>query len=391
VPLKGKEYLLESFVDITERRQGEEALQAANAKLQALVAQVEDRNHTMTLANEMADMLQVCQASEEAYGAIAHFMPRFFPGDRGALYMLNNSRNLFESVAGWGETQPESPVFAPEDCWSVRRGRPHKVDRPGDGPLCRHIPVAPAHGYLCVPMIAQGETLGVFHIELGPPPAGQDNPTHGLKEQLALAVGEDMALALANLKLRETLRSQAIRDPLTGLFNRRYMEETLERELKRSKRTESPLAVIMMDLDHFKQYNDTFGHNAGDDLLSALGSLLKSQVREEDIACRYGGEEFLLIIPSASQEVALERAELIRQAVRQMHQHHANVKPMTISLGVAAYPDHGSSSLELIKAADVALYQAKRAGRDRVVLSNDARETKTPHLLPLPSPSSVPS
>ncbi len=159
------------------------------------------------------------------------------------------------------------------------------------------------------------------------------------KDQLALTVAEDMALALANLRLRETLRSQAIRDPLTGLFNRRYLEETMERELNRVKRQETSLGVIMMDLDHFKEYNDTFGHSAGDELLSALGILLKSQIRGEDIACRYGGEEFLLILPGASLEVALERAESLRQAVKEMHQHHQGLKPTTLSLGVAVYPD----------------------------------------------------
>ena len=158
-----------------------------------------------------------------------------------------------------------------------------------------------------------------------------------------------MALALANLKLRETLRSQAIRDPLTGLFNRRYLEETMERELNRVKRQGTPLGVIMMDLDHFKEYNDTFGHSAGDELLSALGTLLKSQIRGEDIACRYGGEEFLLILPGASMEIALERAESLRQAVKEMHLHYQGLKPTTLSLGVAVYPDHGDTGLQLIQ------------------------------------------
>ena len=170
-------------------------------------------------------------------------------------------------------------------------------------------PEAIPGGYLCVPLIAQGETLGVFHLRPGPRPKRRRPALAAAKEQLAVTVAEDMALALANLRLRETLRSQAIRDPLTGLFNRRYMEETMERELNRVKRQETPLGVIMMDLDHFKDYNDTFGHNAGDELLSALGTLVKSQIRGEDIACRYGGEEFLLILPGASMEIALERAE----------------------------------------------------------------------------------
>jgi diguanylate cyclase (GGDEF)-like protein/PAS domain S-box-containing protein len=376
VMLKGKSHLLESFVDITERRQWEEAVQTTNDRLQVLVAKIEEQNRTMTLTNEMADMMQACQASEEAYGTIGHFMPRFFPNDAGALYMLNNSRNLFDMVASWGKTPPAISVFAPDDCWSVRRGRLHKVDNPREALLCRHVSALCCGGYLCVPLVAQGETLGVLHLESGSHSEGPEAGPSMLKEQLALALAEDMALALANLRLRETLRSQAIRDPLTGLFNRRYMEETLERELNRAKRAGSPIAVIMMDLDHFKTYNDTFGHNAGDEILSALGNLVKSQIRGEDIACRYGGEEFLLIIPGAAMGVALERAELLRQAVKGMHVHQGGLKPITLSLGVAVYPVQGETGLDLIRAADAVLYQAKRAGRDRVMAAADPGESQ---------------
>ena len=375
VSLKGKEYLLESLVDITDRRKWEETVQTTNDRLKVLVAQVEEQNRIMTLTNEMADMLQACQASEEAYRAIEHFMPKFFPHDAGALYILNNSGNLFEAMASWGQTPPAISVFAPDDCWSVRRGRLHKVDKPRQALLCRHVSSVWSGDYLCVPLVGQGETLGVLHLESGPQPEGQADGVAIPKEQLALTVAEDMALALANLRLRETLRSQAIRDPLTGLFNRRYMEETLERELKRSLRTGSPIAVIMMDLDHFKEYNDTLGHNAGDELLNALGNLLKTQIRGEDIACRYGGEEFLLIIPGAVMEVALERAEVLRQAVKKMHVHYQGLKPITLSFGVAVYPVHGKTALELIRAADVALYQAKREGRDQVIAAVDSGET----------------
>jgi diguanylate cyclase (GGDEF)-like protein/PAS domain S-box-containing protein len=367
VSLGGKELLVESFVDITERRQWEEAIQTTNDKLHALVAQVEERNRTMTLANEMADMLQVCQASAEAYGAIGHFMPRFFPEDAGALYVVNNSRDLVETMASWGKDLPAVPVFAPDECWSVRRGQPHHVKNPQEPMHCYHVAEDVPCGYLCVPLIAQGETLGVFHFRPGFPAEAQAPELQAAKYQLVLAVAEDMALALANLRLRETLRSQAIRDPLTGLFNRRYLEETLERELNRVKRQGTSLGVIIMDLDHFKRYNDTFGHSAGDELLSALGILLKSFIRGEDIACRYGGEEFLLIMPGTSMEIALERAESLCLSVKEMHQNHQGLKPTTLSLGVAVYPDNGDTGLQLIQSADAALYQAKQAGRDRVV------------------------
>jgi diguanylate cyclase (GGDEF)-like protein len=375
VSLQGKERLVESFVDITERRQWEEAIQATNDKLHTLVAQVEERNRAMTLANEMADMLQACQALEEAYAAVGHFMPKFFPHDVGALYMLNNSRNLFEVVAGWGREPPAVRAFAPDECWSVRRSRLHKVENLREALACRHVPEAVPGGYLCVPLVAQGEILGVFHLRPGTPAGDQSPGLAAVKDQLALTVAEDLALSLANLRLRETLRSQAIRDPLTGLFNRRYLEETMERELNRVKRHGTPLGVIMMDLDHFKDYNDSFGHSAGDELLRALGSLIRSHIRGEDIACRYGGEEFLVILPGTSMQIALERAKNLRQAVKEMHHHYQGLKPTTISLGVAAYPDHGATGAQLIRLADTALYRAKQAGRDRVVVAEYAEST----------------
>jgi diguanylate cyclase (GGDEF)-like protein len=331
----------------------------------------------------MADMLQACQTSEEAYKTIGLFMPSFFPDDAGALYMLNNSRNLFEAVASWGQTPPTLAAFAPDECWSVRRGHLHRVVNPQDALPCRHVVRTVAGGYLCVPLIAQGETLGVFHLRPGP--SAEDLPPESAagRDQLALTLAEDMAMALANLRLRETLRSQAIRDPLTGLFNRRYLEETMEREINRVKRQETYLGVIMMDLDHFKRYNDTFGHSAGDELLRALSNLLKSHIRGEDIACRYGGEEFLLILPGISLEVALARAESLRQAVKEMHQHSPGLEPTTLSLGVAVYPAHGDTGLHLIKAADVALYRAKQAGRDQVMAAEFTEEaTTTKSLVP---------
>ncbi len=372
--------------EVAERKQMEIALQETNASLKEVVAQVEERNRTMTLGNEMADMLQACQASEESYKAITHFLPKLFPDDAGALYMMNNSRNLFEAVASWGQDPHMVLVFAPDECWSVRRGRLHKVENLKESLRCQHVAEEIPGGYLCIPLIAQGETLGMFHLRPKPQPEPLTPSLAAVKEQLAVTVAEDLALALANLKLRETLRSQAIRDPLTGLFNRRYLEVTMERELNRVKRQETPLGVIMMDLDHFKDYNDTFGHSAGDELLSALGTLLKSHIRGEDIACRYGGEEFLLILPGASMEIALERAEGLRQAVKEMHQHCHGLRPASLSMGVAVYPDHGDTGGQLIQTADAALYRAKRAGRDRVMAAEYVGETTLVNL-PTQAPS----
>ncbi|MGH7545242.1 MAG: diguanylate cyclase, partial [Gemmatimonadota bacterium] len=202
----------------------------------------------------------------------------------------------------------------------------------------------------------------------------KESPTESSRQQLAVALARHVELALANLKLRETLQNQAIKDPLTGLFNRRYMEESLDRELQRAARTGTSLGLILMDIDHFKQFNDAHGHAVGDLLLAALGSLLRTLVREEDIVCRYGGEEFTAIFPGASLKATIERAEEIRDGVRRLTvpSEHGELGSITVSLGVAAYPEHGLSSRELLAAADAALYRAKEDGRDRPAIAAPA-------------------
>ena len=181
-------------------------------------------------------------------------------------------------------------------------------------------------------------------------------------------LAKQVALALGNLKLKESLKNQSICDPLTGLFNRRYMEESLEREFSRANRNKSSVAIVMMDLDHFKRFNDTFGHQAGDTLLRALGDLLKRSTRGQDIACRYGGEEFVLVLTDSNLAGALQRAEILRQQVKQLSVEYAGqlLGAVSVSIGVALFPDHGTTMGDVLRASDQALYCAKREGRDRV-------------------------
>jgi diguanylate cyclase (GGDEF)-like protein len=178
-------------------------------------------------------------------------------------------------------------------------------------------------------------------------------------------------LALANLRLREALRNQSIVDPLTGLFNRRYLERILDRECRRASRSGRPISVLMLDVDHFKRFNDTWGHDGGDMVLRELASLMRHLFRGEDVACRYGGEEFVVLLTDTALEAAQARAEEFREAV-----HHLSVEyrrqtmgAITISIGIAAFPDQGLTPDTLIEAADRALYQAKAAGRDRTICS----------------------
>lgn len=155
------------------------------------------------------------------------------------------------------------------------------------------------------------------------------------------------------------LQDLSIRDYLTNLFNRRYLEETLEREIQRAARTQHPLGVIMLDIDHFKRINDTLGHAAGDRVLQEFGEFLAEQIRPSDIACRYGGDEFVLILPDTSRDVAMERAEHLRENVKQLAIKHENGITITISQGVAVFPQDGSTGEMILKSADAALYRVK--------------------------------
>ncbi|HJT23594.1 MAG TPA: GGDEF domain-containing protein, partial [bacterium] len=175
---------------------------------------------------------------------------------------------------------------------------------------------------------------------------------------------------LANLKLREELKSQSIRDTLTGLFNRRFLEETLEKEVAIADRKKGKLAVLMIDIDHFKEFNDKFGHEAGDRVLSEIGSLVNRSVRKGDVACRYGGEELVLLLPDTGLAESRKTAEKLRESVKQLTvtYRNASLGKITVSVGASVYPEDGRTSTDLLRQADIALYNAKSLGRDRVVL-----------------------
>jgi diguanylate cyclase (GGDEF)-like protein len=217
-------------------------------------------------------------------------------------------------------------------------------------------------------MLAYGEVIGLVHVRLSADTVAIPEDVR----QFTATMSEHLALALASLKLRETLRAQSVRDPLTGLFNRRFMQESLEREFARADRSGESVAVVMMDVDHFKSYNDTFGHEAGDIVLAHVGQTFQNSIRASDIACRYGGEEFVIILPGMDAAGAMVRAEQICQSIRNLDVRHQGRKldAVSLSAGVAVYPQHGKVSEEVLNVADAALYEAKRAGRDRVMLAS---------------------
>lgn len=353
--------------DITARKLAEAHIQQANDKLSELVRVLQRRDGEMTLLNRMNELLQTCETNEEAHRVIGLVAAELFVGQGGCLAVLHPSGRFLETVTRWGEETLVEQVFPATDCWAMRRGRPHEVRDIQTSLLCTHFSSPPEHGYLCLPLTVHGETLGVFH--LGADPSNSEATQVG-RFQLAVTVGESIKLSLSNLSLRKTLQEQATRDPLTGLFNRRYLEDTLPRELHRALRRHSPLCVAMLDLDHFKSFNDMFGHEAGDLVLREWGRLLHERLRKSDIACRYGGEEFLLVLPDSPLDDTNHRLEQICRLLENMEIRHEGslLGTLTVSGGIAAIPEHASSMEEVVRAADEALYAAKQGGRNRIVV-----------------------
>ncbi len=370
------EYIIATGIDITKRQQAEDALQKANQQLASWVQELQKRTEEMNLLNELGEQLQICQTVAEACTISTQYLKQLYPTSHGALYLLNESKDLEEAVEMWGEPPFTQMNFPPLDCWAIRRGQQHLVDAHHPGLFCQHFTGIKTDRSLCIPLVANGESIGILHLnhidplDLNLEKIKNDSQAEH-QVQIITTVAEHIALALSNLKLKETLRQQSIRDILTGLFNRRYMEETLARELRRAERENKPIGIIMFDIDHFKAFNDLVGHDGGDALLRELGQYLNKNTRGGDIVCRYGGEEFLIVLPNTDIASSSQYAEKLRQGVKKLSVHHMGtlLAKCTISLGVAAFPVNGTTSEMLLKAVDNALYRAKNEGRDCVVQS----------------------
>lgn len=357
-----------SSTDITELKEFQEELRRSHQ-------QMKEHSAAMRLINEMNSYLQVCRSLEETYPVIKHYIEQLFPHYSGNLYLLNESKTVVESVVAWGQyIEYNKPLIVPDDCWALRQGKTHTVQHTHHGLVCQHLLTTPEHGYTCVPLIAQGDMIGVLHIQF--PSAFKENAKQDvqqLQDQLHLVnmTADNLGISLVSLKLREALKSQSIRDPLTQLFNRRYMEESFARELSRCERVKHGLEVMMIDIDHFKNYNDTYGHDVGDYVLKRVADYIKDHFRSYDMPCRYGGEEFIVIMPNTTENIGKERAEALRAGVESLDLSHQgnSLSAVTISIGIASYPANALTVDSLIKAADQALYEAKETGRNRVVVS----------------------
>ncbi len=337
----------------------------AEVELRRTIRKQERVLFEVSAMSTMMELVHICRSQSEANHVISEVLPQLLPTVSGGLYVMRPSQGALELQFNWGQTTM-TKVFAPDECWALRRSRTHLVERTRSAISCRHI--EPAHeGCLCAPLVGHGEVLGVLHLAC----AHRDSLSADV-QRLAGVLAEQLSLALGNLRLQETLRSKSERDPLTDLYNRRHLELSAERELARASRHAHSLSFIMLDVDHFKVFNDTHGHEAGDAVLREVSHVLKRHTRTEDIACRYGGEEFLLILPGCPLEDAYQKAEAIREAIAQLHVSAGGtaLSRVTASLGIACFPQNGDRLDELIRAADAALYKAKAAGRNQIVATS---------------------
>jgi len=366
--------------EIAERKRVEDALENANFKLHSMVYEYGLRHHRVSLFNQMSEHLQMCNSLEEAYPVINQFTQKIIPRIPGALFIMHPVNNLLEAVTSWGKAIRGKKVFSPEDCRALRKKEMHVTPASTPDISCAHLAGAAESDCLCVPLLAQREILGMLYLQKPPASSSARSAYEDASQefgpdtqQQALTLAHYLSLALSNIKLQVSLRQQAYRDPLTGLFNRRYLEETLKREIYRAQRHKTPLGIIMLDLDRFRNFNNTYGHGAGDLVLHELGQFLQNNVRKEDVACRYGGEEFTLILPGASLDITRNRAETLRQKVQQMKVYYNDqtLDQITTSAGVAIFPEHGPTGEAVLQAADLALYSAKYMGSNKVMVSGN--------------------
>ena len=347
------------------REKSETSLQQSNVRLERSLSELRQYNELAWAIRLMGELLQTCRNTPEVLNVATKHLAQLLPGSAGAIGLFNNEHDQVETLQCFGEAPPFEGQFASDNCWALRRGHMHVSDADGAEPLCPHLSGG-SRDTICVPLIAQGKALGVLSVS-----AGHDGRFSEIEQQILQTISEQLSLSLSNVLLQDSLRERSLRDPLTGLFNRRYLDESLPREVARARRRRASLVVAMIDLDHFKAFNDAHGHAGGDALLARIGELLLEHSRSEDIVCRYGGEEFALILPGISLDVARRRLETMRKALHEtaVFLQGERLAAVTASIGLSAFPVHGATGPDLLSAADGALYEAKNAGRDQICVA----------------------
>lgn len=374
IKLEGRRLFVGMLRDISERKANEEQRGKLTKELTHRVEELDRLNEENALLSGLGSYLQACSSKEEAYDVLLAHARVLFANESGAFYTLSEAGSA-TCMLSWGDEQDilSHPVQK-QDCWAMRRGVVHETSDAGASLRCRHYNGIGSGSQCCIPVMTQNGPIGLLTLHV-PSADSKDDPDQSVVHSLSLMTGiaDRLGPALSGIELRGRLHEDSIRDPLTKLYNRRFMNESLHRELLRARRADSPLSLIILDLDRFKSINDEYGHDVGDDVLVTVAQSLSRAVREEDYMYRYGGEEFVIVLPGANLDIARERAQEACRKVRALRiDTEKGTLQITISAGVATFPEHGNTQEELIVQADKALYLAKQSGRDRIQLADVA-------------------
>jgi diguanylate cyclase (GGDEF)-like protein len=322
--------------------------------------------------NRFSEAVTQCTSEIEVYDLLLHFLKERFQPRQVIIFKLNSAENFLEAAATLVPLPKGAgawPVIEePHNCKAVRTGRSFVVNDVQLEPLCPSNFLLPSEGsYYCGPLIAGGIIIGSVRME-----AARNLLTPD-RQRLLESYLSGAASALSNLRLLDRMKQQANIDMLTGLYNRRFLEDYARKLFAIARRREQPVGMIMLDLDHFKSFNDVYGHEIGDRILRHFAKTVTHCMRETNLAARYGGEEFVVILPDTGVKACALVAERIRKAVMTMvvpSNTEKPLPPLTVSIGAAVFPEHGQTLEEIVQASDKALYESKRGGRNRVTVTS---------------------
>jgi diguanylate cyclase (GGDEF)-like protein len=347
-----------------------------NLEMAETISELNERNRSASILSNLVEMLNFCDVLEEAYSVFNYAAQEIFETP-GSISIVGPSGDQLELKCSWGGFENHETHFSSNQCRALQSGSSYESNL--ENPPCAHLRNSSLSYVLCQPLLIQKEIVGVLTVSLSD--ANELSPLADRFRQYALLLSDQISIWMANFKLRESLQNLSIRDPLTNLFNRRFMVETLTREMSITTRSHDQTSIIQMDVDHFKQFNDSYGHAVGDSVLRAVAEVMLNLFRDSDVPCRSGGEEFTLILPRCSWEIANVRAIELQSRVSEieipMPSNQTPPKPPTLSIGIATSPEHGMTGDELLRGADKALYAAKAAGRNRIVAAEEVEHHAT--------------
>ncbi|MEH2375196.1 diguanylate cyclase [Nostoc sp.] len=348
-------------IDITESIETERLLIDLNQELEERTLKSEAKKRELIYLSDMADMLYSCESENDVYQVVGLTCSKLFPNMSGCICVIANSKNYVEMNSIWGGETRSKEIFSKSECWALLRGKFNLLSPHNSGLICSHLiqPVSGAN--LCVPLFAQGGVVGILYI-------------HTLEEitpeeqQLSEIIARTLGFTLNNLSIKQRLTHDNLRDGMTQLFNQNYMQTITEQRLAEAERSGQTLSVIFLDIDNFKSYNSRYGHLTANIALQGLAKLLLKSIRSFDIACRWGGEEFVIVMPNMTLETLRKRVEQIRVDVEQMQLKDGDqiLESITASFGIAV-SEPGITVKDFLNRADQAMLEAKRTGKNRVM------------------------